>query len=166
MAEAAPISAPRLFIAASDLALLKTCAAGAYPLECCGLLVGHDGFPGGPPGGSSVADRTVIRVVPAGNCADQPARTFEIDPAVHIALLRALRQQGGAGGYLIGHYHSHPDAPPVPSARDLAQAMEPGAVWLIIAANASGGGEIRAWRALGDDAGVNGFQPMKLTALE
>lgn len=172
MVEARTVPAPVLLMSAADLAFLKSCAAAAYPLECCGLLVGHDAGEGGA--------RTVSLVVPTVNRARQPARTFEVDPVVHIALLRSLRQQEEAPGprrYLIGHYHSHPDGEAVPSARDLAQAMEPGAVWVIAATSATGTGEVRAWLAVGDGTaaadrfgaggpGVSGFLPMDLLAVE
>jgi proteasome lid subunit RPN8/RPN11 len=92
--------------------------------EVCGLLFGGDSHIG-------AAQRTA-------NVADDPARTFEIDPA---ALFAALRAERGGGPRLIGHYHSHPNGRPEPSPRDLA-AAEPGRLWLII-----GGNMARLWRA-------------------
>ncbi len=160
MAEAEPL--PVLWTPPSVLADLKARAAAAYPFECCGLLVGCPMAPGdeGP---------KVSRMVPTANHAANPRRAFEVDPAAHIALLRTLRAQAKEGRQpveqVIGHYHSHPDAPAVPSARDQAQAMEPGLIWLIVAASLSGAGEIRAWRAIRDGDGAIGFQPMNLIFL-
>lgn len=151
-----------LWVPPAALAILRDAAAVAYPCECCGLLVG------GPAVGSD-GDTTVSRVVPTLNRAAVPRRAFEVDPAVHIALLRTLRERAKEGGEpverVIGHYHSHPDAPAIPSARDQAQATEPGTIWLIVAASASGAGEIRAWRAIEDGKGTIGFQPMGLIFL-
>ncbi len=88
----------------------------------CGLLFGD---------ASRIADaeRTV-------KVADDPGRTFEIEPA---ALFMAIRLERAGGPRLIGHYHSHPNGSAEPSPRDLA-ASEPGRLWLII-----GGGQARLW---------------------
>ena len=83
-------------------------AEAAYPREACGLLVGRFG----------VGDhRLVARVERAQNVAAEPKKTFEIDPGLRLGLERELRGQPLA---VIGHYHSHPDGPARPSARDLA----------------------------------------------
>ena len=74
------------------------------------------------------------------NVAENPARRFEIDPA---ALFAAHRRARNGGPQVIGHYHSHPSGHAVPSARDAAQAMGDGAVWMIL-----GGGVARAWRSV------------------
>ncbi len=159
MGEAMPV----LSMSAADLAFLKECAAAAYPLECCGLLVG---CLEAAPGVCVAGGLAVSRVVPTANRAPLPQRSFEVDPAAHIALLRALRDPSGKAGphrqQIIGHYHSHPDAPAVPSARDLAQAMEADAVWLIVAANRAGAFDVRAWQAVRDDKGVMSFRAMDL----
>lgn len=119
---------------------LRALAEAAYPEEACGLIVGRR-LPG----------RSVVsRLVPSPNRHVEPRRSFEIDPAVHFALLRQLRDQPAVGGQppeeVIGHFHSHPDAPPAPSARDLAQAYDPGMVWVIIAVRAGHCDPPGAWR--------------------
>ena len=103
-------------------------AVSAGVNECCGLLLGHD-------------DR-VTDVVRAPNVAADPARSFEIDPAV---LLRTQREARGFGQQVIGHYHSHPNGVAEPSVRDAARAVADGQIWLIVA-----GGTITAWRAASD----------------
>jgi proteasome lid subunit RPN8/RPN11 len=151
---------PSLWIAQSLLSGLKNCAAMAYPLECCGLLVGYDE----QAEGDGVIGKRVSRILPTQNCATTPQHAFEIDPAAHIALLRSLREQAwdGQGRHeqLLGHYHSHPDAAAIPSARDRAQAMETGAVWVIVATSAVGAGDMTAWQAINEGDGTIGFQPM------
>lgn len=119
----------RLHIASSDLAAIRAAARAALPLEACGLLVGPD------------ADR-VSRVEPAANVAAEPARRFEIDPRQLLALHRALR---GSAERLIGHWHSHPLGPPVPSACDREMAFDPDMVWLLVA---PADGTARAWRVV------------------
>jgi len=83
--------------------------------------------------------------------ADDPDRTFEIEPA---ALFMAIRLERQGGPRLIGHYHSHPHGVATPSARDSA-AAEPGSYWIIIA-----GTDLRCWRAA--DGGR--FDPVAIAA--
>ncbi|WP_164156349.1 Mov34/MPN/PAD-1 family protein [Sandarakinorhabdus rubra] len=119
--------------------LLDSAAANAGE-EVCGLLVGTDG--------------AVTELVPARNVARNRARSFEIDPATLLATHRTAR---GAGARVIGHWHSHPNGRPEPSARDAARATENGAIWLIIA-----GGDISAWAARAGAPGPARFEPVAL----
>jgi proteasome lid subunit RPN8/RPN11 len=152
---------PVLWIRPQALALLEECAATAYPEECCGLLVGYSDECDLSTGGLG---KRVTRVLPTPNRAAMPGRAFEVDPAAHIALLRTLREQTRDGGRecVLGHYHSHPDHPPVPSAEDRAQALDETAVWVIVAASRDGAEETRAWQAFRDADGAIDFQPMEL----
>jgi len=106
--------------------------------EICGLLLG--------------SPARIEAATACANVAADPARRFEIDPA---ALFTAHRAARGGGPQVIGHYHSHPSGQPVPSARDAAQAMGDGALWLILTA-----GEARLWRSV--EAGA--FEPVALDA--
>jgi proteasome lid subunit RPN8/RPN11 len=94
-------------------------AKAAYPRECCGLIEGAaegDGF-------------HAVALHPARNLAAAPDR-FELDPADHIAALKAAR----AGGHqLIGCYHSHPDGQATPSQADQGGAAQADFLWLIAA---------------------------------
>ena len=121
-------------------------ARAAFPRECCGLIEG-------------LRDGAAVRVTalhPTRNLAPEPDR-FEIDPAEHIRLSRALRE---AGRGIVGCYHSHPGGRAEPSPRDRAGASEDGFVWLIAAVE--GGRDIdlaattfaaTGWRDLRLDAG-------------
>lgn len=109
-------------------------AASMPTTEICGLLFG-------------TSDR-IDAAQPATNVAEDPSRTFEIDP---VALIAAHRAQRAGGPRLIGCYHSHPSGAREPSARD-REAAEPGALWLILAS-----GEARLWRAAPD-----GFVPLTI----
>lgn len=112
-------------------------ASDAFPRECCGLIEG-------------VRDGAAVRVLalrPSRNLAPEPDR-FEIDPARHIALLRALR---GTEREIVGCYHSHPGGGSEPSARDGGMDF----VWLIAALDAHGVHDLAAhvpngggWRRL------------------
>lgn len=104
-----------------DLLERIACAAeAAWPTECCGLVVGN-----GPPGRLRVHE-----IVPAANLLADTFDRFELDPAMRLKTEKKLR---GGPFRVIGHYHSHPDGSPLPSAEDLARAWEPGMVWLIAA---------------------------------
>lgn len=106
-----------LRLSAADRQRISAAALAAYPGECCGLLVGR-----------TTADGIIVtRIVPAANLRPEPDR-FELDPAVHLRLQRALR---GTAERVVGHYHSHPNGRAEPSATDLAAAHDPDLVWLI-----------------------------------
>jgi proteasome lid subunit RPN8/RPN11 len=100
-------------------------ARAASPRECCGLIEGR--FDG------DTAHATALH--PTRNLAAEPDR-FEIDPAVHIRLLRDLR--GTATG-IVGCYHSHPNGKAQLSPRDLEGVTNDGFLWLVAAVR---GGEI------------------------
>ncbi|MEP7005495.1 MAG: M67 family metallopeptidase [Sphingomonas bacterium] len=99
-------------------------AKNAPDREVCGLLFGTQG--------------RIAEAEATANVAADPARAFEIDPA---ALFAAHRRARAGGPAIVGHYHSHPSGAAVPSARDAAQAMGDGALWLILTAR-----EGRLWR--------------------
>ena len=104
--------------------ILAHCAESSE-IEACGLLFGDE--------------TRILRAVPAQNVAGNPAESFEIDP---VALFAAIRAERDGGDRLVGHYHSHPTGSAEASARDAAQALDVGRLWLIV-----GGQEMRLWRA-------------------
>jgi len=106
-----------LRIAPDLIEAMLQAARDAWPEECCGLLVGR---------GSRVT-----RLVRAANVHETPRRFFTIDPAVQFAILRDLRAAGDKED-VIGHYHSHPNGPAEPSPRDLAEAHDKQAIWIVI----------------------------------
>ena len=108
-------------------------AEAAYPREACGLLVGRQ---------LAGDHRLVGRVERAQNVAADPKKTFEIDPGLRLGLERELRGRPLA---IIGHYHSHPDGPARPSARDLEMALEPDLAWLIVAVGHGQASHMRAY---------------------
>ncbi|MFC3675156.1 M67 family metallopeptidase [Ferrovibrio xuzhouensis] len=136
-----------LVLTPDQSAALAGLAEAAFPQEACALLVGIDH------GNGRVE---IQRIVATANVAAEPARGFEIDPATHIALLRSLRE-GNAPERIVGHWHSHPNGRPEPSATDAAMIHDPGLVWLISAVDAAGHARPpRAFRPLPDGR----FDPM------
>lgn len=114
--------------------------AAADPDEVCGLLLGERG--------------AIHEICPAANVAADPARQFELDPAVLIAAYRSARS---GGLKIIGHYHSHPSGVPEPSAVDAASAVPDDSLWLILARD-----EARLWLAGQGESGKVGFVPVTL----
>ena len=73
-----------------------------YPHEACGILLGV----------AAAGGMHIDTYVPMRNVAPDPLHTFTPDPKMWIhALFHEAR--------LIGLFHSHPNAPPVPSVHDL-----------------------------------------------
>ncbi|MPY90447.1 MAG: hypothetical protein GEU99_21310 [Luteitalea sp.] len=105
----------------------------AYPLECCGALVGRAG--------------EVVEAWPLPNTSSEnQQRRFLVSPLEY----RALEQRvAAADRTLLGFYHSHPDHPARPSVHDLAAAW-PGFVYVILSVRAGAAAELTGWR-LRDD---------------
>ena len=77
-----------------------------YPHECCGALLGRDGY--------------VTDLVPLPNTTEEgPRRRFLVRPSDYQL---AERRAGEMGAELLGFYHSHPDHPAQWSQTDLAEA--------------------------------------------
>ncbi|HZR12257.1 MAG TPA: M67 family metallopeptidase [Acidimicrobiia bacterium] len=104
------------------------------PDEACGLLGGAVTEDGEPTG-------LVTSVYPARN-ADASARTYTVDSR---DMIRALRDAEGAGGALVGVWHSHTHTDAYPSDTDVRQAAEPGWVYVIVSLK-DGAPVLRAYR--------------------
>ncbi len=132
-----PAAAARGWVALPDAlrARLAALAGRRHPAEACGLLLGTR-----EPGGARVRE-----VLEAGNRAADPRARFELDPA---GWLRAEERAASAGLEVVGVWHSHPDAPAVPSAQDRAGVWS-GWWQVIVSAGpraARGPLALRAWR--------------------
>jgi proteasome lid subunit RPN8/RPN11 len=142
-----------LRLAAPALAAIQAHARRAYPDECCGALLGSASM-------ANAADRRVMGAVALENEATGArGRRFLISSP----RFRACERAGARLGLdVVGFYHSHPDAPPVPSTVDRALAW-PWYCWLIAGVRRDGLGPIRAWM-LRDDRGD--FLEMHLSIAE
>ncbi len=112
---------------------IRDAALAAYPRECCGLLIGRR------EGEALVVDA----VAESENLSGRPHDSFEIDMRLRLRLQKELR---GTGREVVGHYHSHPDAPAEPSRRDIEQAWEQDMVWLIQGIDHGTPGRLNAFR--------------------
>ena len=117
--------AMRVAISSGLIGRIVAMAAGSPGHEVCGLLLG--------------TSHHITDIASAQNVATDPARAFEVDPAVQFAAIRAARAGGLA---VMGCYHSHPLGNTQPSDSDRAMIAKVGDLWLI-----TDGVSIRAWRA-------------------
>lgn len=102
--------------------------------EVCGLIGAHAGAP--------------VHVYPVANAAADPARLFAMEPTAQIRAMAQMRERGET---LFAIYHSHPHAAAAPSARDLADAAYPEALYLIISLDTRGVLDMRGFRLHGQD---------------
>jgi len=115
----------------------------SYPYEGCGLLLGQmeDG------GKVVTAMRPLPNVWPVEEerrirfrIAEDDWRDVELE-----AMMNDLD--------VLGVFHSHPDHPPIASARDLAWAAWPGYSYLITEIRNGQSASSRSWQLLGDRSG-------------
>lgn len=86
-------------------------ARGAYPKECCGILIGTI---------NGDDARTVTEAVPCRNAYDgEQADRFLIDPQDQLTAQKRARAEDLD---VLGFFHSHPDCDAYFSATDLANS--------------------------------------------
>ena len=104
----------------------------AYPLEGCGVLLGEIGYP-------YVSDVRIIQ-----NPEDYPdAKTnFHIGPE---AIYEIEKEADENGLEILGFFHSHPDKPAFPSAKDIGY-MIPGQINMILSVKRDGHIKSSAYR--------------------
>lgn len=108
-----------LRLTADQYAVIVAHCLDGLPDEACGMLAGPLG-PGGEPTGE------VHAVYPCRN-ADASARTYTVEPR---DLLRAMRDAERRGDEIVGVWHSHTHTDAYPSQTDVAQAVDP--TWLYV----------------------------------
>ena len=107
--------APRALILSPALrAEVEAHLRSVLPDEGCGLLVGNG--------------EQVERFVPVTNANPSPS-TFTLDPVEHHRALLAAESEGRE---LVGVVHSHPWSAALPSPTDVAGALEPEWVYVIV----------------------------------
>ncbi len=113
-------------------------AENDYPYECGGMLIGR--FDG--------KGKTVVETFPLENAREEGARHNRV-LILPKDVLRAERYAIERSLDVIGYYHSHPDAPAVPSRYDLDHALP---VWSYVIASVRNGKaeDIRSWEMEND----------------
>jgi proteasome lid subunit RPN8/RPN11 len=122
-----------LEITAEVVQRLHATATLAYPEEVCGLLLGK-----WTPGGIVLATQAVV--VPNGALPAERTHRYTIPPRLMLEWER-IGQRSGLS--IVGFFHSHPDAPPIPSATDASLAW-PGYVYVIVALSGANSGALSA----------------------
>ncbi len=135
--EPSTVPARVLRLAPEPRAEIERSAREAYPSEVCGVLLGRrvgDGI-----AVEEVARARNLRVgaAPGG----ESARSFELDPG---ALVAAEDRARTLGLEIVGIWHSHPDAPAIPSEEDRRSAWR-GWCHLIVAVDRNSITDVRAW---------------------
>ena len=124
-----------MFISASVRNDLVNYMQRCVPYEGVGLLAT-----------STTAPKLAAHRFYPGRNVDASPHRYTMDP---IDVLRALHDMERRRMRLMAIVHSHPDTPPVPSARDLAEAEVPGALSLIVGLTPVV--ELRAWQFVFSD---------------
>jgi proteasome lid subunit RPN8/RPN11 len=122
------MSEHRLTITSGVDAAIRIHGQETYPHECCGALVGREGF--------------VTTSVALPNTTDEgPRRRFMVRPSDYQL---AERRATELGGELLGFYHSHPDHPARPSQYDLDHAW-PTFAYIIVAVADGAATDMTVW---------------------
>lgn len=125
---------------------LKLQAETAYPEECCAVLLGRRE--------GEVA--WVVRLVPVMNVHEEPEHAYEISPQALISIQRHADQEQLE---ILGFVHSHPDAEPQPSARDLAEAWWLGCSYGILSLRNGTFRELQFFHLEGESPETRRFTP-------
>jgi proteasome lid subunit RPN8/RPN11 len=104
-------------------------ARAALPDEACGLLAAD-------------RDGRVARAYCTANLDASPT-AYTVDPSEHI---RALHDAESRGWHLAAVFHSHPDGPAVPSRVDVAGALEPEWLYVIVSLEVPQQPSVRGFR--------------------
>ena len=138
-----------VYLPAPVRAQLESWAEAGYPLETCGVLLGHqqDGHV------------HITRAVTARNSKTERAHDrYELDAEDFLAADQAAQS---AGLEIIGIWHSHPDHPARPSETDRICAWH-GWSYVILSLHQGRTADLRSWR-LAEDAfeeeNVTAWQP-------
>jgi proteasome lid subunit RPN8/RPN11 len=103
-----------IIIGKPELEEIITHVQGAFPGEACGLLSGRG--------------RRVSKVYRMTN-TEKGTMKYAAPLEEQFAAARQMRADGDD---MIGIYHSHPNAEPYPSSRDIGMAMHPGCSYVIV----------------------------------
>lgn len=140
-----------LRLSAEHLAQLEAMAEGAWPCECCGVLVGSRT-------GSSETD--VRDVWLTRNTAGDRRRRYQMAPEDLVSAQRLARSRGLQ---IVGYFHSHPDRRPVPSDLDVREAW-PDLSYLIFEVRHGRSRGARCWRVENGQALVEEIETVQSVA--
>jgi proteasome lid subunit RPN8/RPN11 len=105
-----------------------------YPNEACGLI--------------AVDETGGVRMVYCLTNVDRSALRFTVDPGEHFHAWKHAERNGWRIG---GSFHSHTESRAAPSPADVAGALDPSWIYLIVGPIATGAPEVRAYRIVHGD---------------
>jgi proteasome lid subunit RPN8/RPN11 len=141
----------KLVLTQSQVGQIEEEGVGAYPNECCGIMIGRDVSDG------ACTRRIVERLEAMQNVwdAQEQRRRFAIDP---LALMKAEKSAAAEGNVVLGFYHSHPDHPARPSEYDREHAW-PFYSYVIVAIAKRQPGEMTSWQL---NEQTESFEPQRI----
>lgn len=119
---------PQLVLTPEQVTEIVAHALAESPAEACGLLGGRDGH--------------AERVYPLPNVEGSSTR-YLAEPQAQVDAMMEIEEQGWE---IVAIYHSHLNAPALPSATDLEMAFFPDSLYLIISVADQGRPVLRAFR--------------------
>ena len=153
-------TAPTLKMSTEIAQKIRQHGADTYPHECCGALLGRDGFDGTSATADSVQlpIREILALFPLVNRReDSPHNRFSVTAEdVRDAEKAALEKKLD----LVGWYHSHPDHPARPSQYDQEHAW-PWYSYVIVSVTGGKPAEVTSWR-LSDDRSEYGSEEIAI----
>lgn len=133
----------------TDLQAIRRHGEAAFPHECCGLLLGT----------YNPNQKVVHEIQPLENeREDSRHNRFLITPET---ILRSDRTARARGLDVVGFYHSHPNAPAVPSEFDREHAW-PTYSYIIVSISDGTAAELLSW-TLEDDRSRFGPETLEVT---
>jgi proteasome lid subunit RPN8/RPN11 len=125
-----------VIIRRGELRFIVSHAEKTYPEECCGFLLGLN-----------AREHRILRALSVPNVnAHNRRRRYNVDPK-DIMCADGTAEKSNLE--VLGVYHSHPDAPPIPSQFDLEYAW-PSYTYLVVAVKNGKENGVGAW-VLGED---------------
>ena len=121
-------------LCATHLEAMRLHSERDYPYECCGLLIGRF---------LKTGRKAVSEVYPISNAREEAAKRkrFLIRPE---ELMQGERYARRKRLDVLGFYHSHPDAPAVPSSYDQDHAW-PTYSYMVVSVIEGATRELRSW---------------------
>ncbi len=110
--------------------VLEYCSS-VFPHEACGILAGIEG--------------RVARVYPVKNIDPSPVSYF-MDPSEQLQIQKRMRERKEE---MVAIFHSHPQSPAYPSAKDVHLAFYEDAFYMIVGLSEDIIGETRAFTIVG-----------------
>ncbi len=125
---------PELVISSEFIEQMVTHCRACYPNEACGILAG--------------TGNRVTKVYIMSNSEPSPV-SYLMEPKEQFRVMKELRQEGLI---MVAIFHSHPQSPAFPSAKDVSLAFYDDLFYVIVGMLQRTLPDIRAFRIFGGEA--------------